>query len=158
MDEQIKKLLDDTGWKLLQALQSDARLSYTELGHRVGLSSPAVTERVRKMEEAGIITGYHANIDLNKVGLPFMAIVHIKDVGWQRTKARQELMERIPEVLELYRSPGDDSMYVKIVSPSVEALTHIVCRLANYGTPTMSLITEDSLAQSVVSKGLTSTK
>jgi Lrp/AsnC family leucine-responsive transcriptional regulator len=55
-----EKLLDDTGWQLLQALQDDARLSFAELGRRVGLSPPAVTERVRRMEEAGIITGYCA--------------------------------------------------------------------------------------------------
>ncbi|TMC87191.1 MAG: Lrp/AsnC family transcriptional regulator, partial [Chloroflexi bacterium] len=56
MTLEIEKLLDDTGWQLLQALQCNARLSYSELGQRVGLSSPAVAERIRRMEDAGIIS------------------------------------------------------------------------------------------------------
>jgi Lrp/AsnC family leucine-responsive transcriptional regulator len=63
-----ERLLDATGWRILQELQQNARLSFSELGQRVGLSSPAVTERVRRMEEAGIITGYRAEINTAKVG------------------------------------------------------------------------------------------
>ena len=70
-------LLDETGWRILEELQQDARLSFHELGRRVGLSSPAVTERVRKLEDAGIITGYGAKIDPSKVGLPIMAIMRL---------------------------------------------------------------------------------
>ncbi|WP_144864365.1 Lrp/AsnC family transcriptional regulator, partial [Hyella patelloides] len=62
--------LDETSWQLLQALQEDARLSYAELGRRVSLSPPAVAERVRKMEEIGIITGYRVEINAEKIGLP----------------------------------------------------------------------------------------
>ena len=73
----IEKLLDETGWHILQALQENARLSFSELGQRVGLSSPAVAERVRRMEDAGIIKGYHAEIDTAKVGYPITAIIRI---------------------------------------------------------------------------------
>ncbi|MEM7801186.1 MAG: Lrp/AsnC family transcriptional regulator [Chloroflexota bacterium] len=145
MDKKTSKLLDDVGWKLLRELQRDARLSYTELGQRVGLSSPAVTERIHKMEEAGIITGYHTRINFEKVGLPVMAIVHIKALGWQRTQARMAQIEQIPEVVELYRSTGDDSMYVKVISSSVDELTRIVCQLSKFGTPSMTIVNEDPL-------------
>jgi len=77
MTDDIKRLLDETGWQLLSALQQRARLSYSELGQRVGLSAPAVSERVKKLEEAGVITGYHAAINLAKVGLPVKAIIRM---------------------------------------------------------------------------------
>lgn len=67
--------IDRTNWQLLQALQEDARLSYAELGRRVGLSPPAAAERVRKMEEAGIITGYRVEINAEKIGLPITALI-----------------------------------------------------------------------------------
>src|SRR5579875_2870126 len=72
-----EKLLDETGWQLLHELQQNARLSFSELGQRVGLSSPAVAERVRKMEDAGIITGYHAEVNPAKLGFPVMAIIRM---------------------------------------------------------------------------------
>ncbi len=70
---QSERLLDNTGWKILRELQRDARLSYNELGRRVGLSAPAAAERVRKVGDAGVITGYGAQIDPAKVGMPLLA-------------------------------------------------------------------------------------
>src|SRR4030042_4992706 len=72
------KLLDATGWQILRELEANARLSFAELGRRVGLSLPAVAERVRKMEDAGIITGYRAQVDPARVGLPIRAFVRIR--------------------------------------------------------------------------------
>ena len=77
MTLEIVKLLDETGWRLLVELQENGRLSYKELGQRVGLSLPSVAERVRKMEEAGIITGYHAQINLTRVGFPVLSIIRL---------------------------------------------------------------------------------
>lgn len=70
-------LLNETGWSILRELQKEARLSFPELGRRVGLSSPAVAERVHKLEGAGVITGYGARINPAKVGLSMMAFVRI---------------------------------------------------------------------------------
>jgi Lrp/AsnC family leucine-responsive transcriptional regulator len=70
-------LLDETGWQILRELQNNARLSFHELGRRVGLSSPAVAERVRKLEDAGIIIGYEARVAPLKVGLPLLAFIRI---------------------------------------------------------------------------------
>ena len=80
---EIEKILDGTGWQLLQELQQNARLSYSELGQRVGLSAPAIADRIRKMEEAGIITGYRAEVNMSKLGLPVMAIVRLGSVAGQ---------------------------------------------------------------------------
>ena len=74
----FEKLLDRTGLQILRALQENARLSFSELGRRVALSSPAVAERVRKMEEMGIISGYHARVEPEKVGLPILAFILLK--------------------------------------------------------------------------------
>jgi Lrp/AsnC family leucine-responsive transcriptional regulator len=77
MTGDLERLLDATGWQLLSALQEQARLSYSELGQRVGLSAPAVSELVRRLEEAGVITGYHAEINRALVGLPVTAIIRM---------------------------------------------------------------------------------
>ncbi|EFH85159.1 Lrp/AsnC family transcriptional regulator [Ktedonobacter racemifer] len=74
---ETKKILDETNWQLIEALQQNARLSYSELGQRVGLTAPAVAERMRKMEEQGIIRGYRAEVDLAQLGLPIVALVRL---------------------------------------------------------------------------------
>ena len=72
-----KRLLDEVGLRILRELQQDARLSHSELGRRVGLSQPAVAERIQRMEEAGIIRGYHVDLDLEKIGLPITAFIRV---------------------------------------------------------------------------------
>jgi Lrp/AsnC family leucine-responsive transcriptional regulator len=69
--------LDDVNWQILVALQENARVSFSELGRRVGLTPPAVAERVRRLEEAGVITGYRAQLDVAKLGLPLSAIIRL---------------------------------------------------------------------------------
>jgi len=81
MAENSERLLDDVGWQLLCLLQEHARLSFKELGQRVGLASSSVAERIHRMEEAGILLGYHAEIDLEKVGLPVMAFIRMSTPG-----------------------------------------------------------------------------
>src|SRR5438876_10855233 len=76
-----QKLLDDFGWKILRELQENARISFAELGRRVGLSTPAVLERVRRLEESGIIKGYHADVDGAKIGMPITAFIRISVTG-----------------------------------------------------------------------------
>src|ERR1700736_1151886 len=119
---EIEKMLDETGWQLLQELQQNARLSYSELGQRVGLSSPAVADRIHKMEEAGIISGYHAEINLSKVGLPVTAVIRLGNVAGQSCNMVMYRVSEIPEVLECYRVTGGDSVVVKVAVASVDHL------------------------------------
>jgi NAD(P)-dependent dehydrogenase (short-subunit alcohol dehydrogenase family) len=94
-----------TDWKILRHLQQDARLSYNELGRRVGLSAPTTAERVRRLEEAGVITGYSAQIDPTKVGMPLLALIHLGcDQG--SCLLRTSTLEEFPEVLELHKLGG----------------------------------------------------
>ena len=137
---EIERLLDDTGWRILDALQQNARLSYTELGQRVGLSLPAITERVRRMEEAGIITGYRAEVNLAKLGLPVLAIVRLANIGGQTCAGVIDEVSQIPEGLECYRVIGSDSIVVKVAATSVEHLARIIDQLSLYGTPSTSIV------------------
>src|ERR1035438_2801021 len=99
--------LDGTGWHILEELQKNGRLSFAELGRRVGLTLPAVAERVRKMEDAGIITGFRAEIDPAKIGLPIVALIRIS-VGDVFARVAQAVIS-MPEVLECHRGTGADS-------------------------------------------------
>src|SRR5205085_7534494 len=130
---EIEKMLDTTGWQLLQALQQSARLSYSELGQRVGLSSPAVAERVRRMADAGIISGYHAEINLSKVGFPITAIIRMSTSPGERCTRFTGFVENIPEVLECYRVTGSDALIMKVMASSVEHLEALIDQLSAHG-------------------------
>lgn len=140
MAVESQKLLDEVGWQLLHALQQNARLSYTELGQRIGLSLPAVAERVRKMEEAGIITGYHAEVNLGKLGMPVQAIVHLQEIGGQSCRHAASQISEVPEVLECSRVTGDDSIIVTVVATSLDHLTKVIDQLSHYGVPSTSIV------------------
>ncbi len=140
MSLESEKLLDETGWHLLQELQQHARLSYTELGQRVGLSLPSVAERVRKMEEAGIITGYHAEVNLGKLGMPVQAIIHLQGIGGQSCRHAVSQVSEIPEVLECSRVTGNDSIIVKVVATSLDHLAKVIDQLSLYGIPATSIV------------------
>ena len=133
------KLLDDVSWNILRELQINARIPFAELGRRVGLSSPAVTERVRKLEEAGVINGYHANINVEKIGRNIMAIIRIGNPG-EKSLEVVHLVADIPEVLECHRITGKESFVMRVAVESVEKLEAILDRLEPFGQTTTSLI------------------
>jgi Lrp/AsnC family leucine-responsive transcriptional regulator len=144
-----ERLLDEVGWRILAELQQDARLSYSELGARVGLSAPAVAERMRRLEEAGIITGYRAEVDAGKLGLPITAYIRCTSPGPQvGAIARQS-----PEVLECHRITGSDAFILKVVVASVPHLEAIIDRLLPYGQPTTSLVLSSPVPGRGVSRG-----
>jgi Lrp/AsnC family transcriptional regulator, leucine-responsive regulatory protein len=117
--------IDEISWQILQELQEDARLSYSELGRRVGLSSPAVVDRVRRMEEAGIITGYRAEVNLTKLGLPILAFLRVATPPGQCSTISSTFL-KYPEVLECHRVTGSDDYIVKIAVASVAHLESLI--------------------------------
>ncbi len=134
-----EKLLDSLGWKLLTELQKDARISFAELGRRVGLSTPAVAQRVRRMEDEGIIRAYRADISPSHVGLPITAFIRMSIVGDVLAKLTAQVRS-MPEIVECHRGTGADSFIMKVHVVSVEHLNHVIDHLTPYGTTSTSLV------------------
>lgn len=149
-----EKLLDETGWQLLQELQQNARLSYSELGQRVGLSSPAVADRIHRMEEAGIIGGYRAEINLNKVGLPVTAITRLGNAAGQSCSMVMQRVSEVPEVLECYRVTGSDSVVIKVAATSVDHLERVIDQLNLYGVPATSIVLSKPMPRRIITREL----
>jgi Lrp/AsnC family leucine-responsive transcriptional regulator len=146
-----KKSIDDVGWQLLQALQEDARLSFAELGRRVGLSLPAVAERVRRLEEAGIISGYHTEVNLPQAGLPIMAFIRINVPG-ERYPQIIALARDLPEILECHHLSGSDSFILKVVAASIPHLEVLITRLSSYGQTTTSIVLSSPVTKRVLAQ------
>jgi Lrp/AsnC family leucine-responsive transcriptional regulator len=134
-----EKLLDATGWQILCALQEDARLSYSELGRRVGLSLPAVAERVRRLEDAGIITGYRAQVDTARLGYPIMAFIRMSLTS-DRDPQVSAIVRDMPEILECHRITGSDCFVMRAVVSSVSHLETLIDRLSVYGELVTSIV------------------
>jgi Lrp/AsnC family leucine-responsive transcriptional regulator len=147
---EIEKLLDATGWQILHALQENARLSYSELGQRVGLSSPAVAERIRRMEDVGIISGYHTEINLAKVGFPITAIIRMSTAPGEHCTSFIGFVENIPEVLTCYRVTGSDSLIMRIIASSVEHLESLIDQLSAHGQLTTSIVLSTPVSRRIV--------
>ncbi len=146
---QPRVMLDEIDKKILKELQEDARTSYAELGRRVGLTTPAVIERVRKLEDAGIITGYRVQIDTSKVGLPITAFVRMSITGVDYSHII-EVAKESNEVLECHRGTGGDSFIMKIAVASVEHLQEVIDRLTPYGITTTTIVLSSPVRKRII--------
>jgi Lrp/AsnC family transcriptional regulator, leucine-responsive regulatory protein len=156
MNTQIESGLDEISWQILEALQEDARIPYSELGRRIGMSPPAVAERVRRLEEDGIITGYRADINLDRVGFPILAYIRLQ-AGEDCQSTGQTIVRTIPEVLECYRVTGTDDYIMKAATYSVSALESLIDRVASHGSCITSLVLSTPLESRIIRKGLGTT-
>ncbi|HEY1211305.1 MAG TPA: Lrp/AsnC family transcriptional regulator [Terracidiphilus sp.] len=136
---EITKLLDPIGWHILAELQDDARIHFSELGRRVGLSTPAVIERVHRMEEAGIITGYRVEIDREKVGRPVCAFIRVRVIGDLITRVIA-IAREMPEVQECHHIAGEDTFLLKVFVPKPEALENIIQKFMPYVATTSMIV------------------
>lgn len=143
---QLKKktLLDPISWQLLVHLQENARISYSELARRVGLTTPAVIERVRRLEEEGVISGYRAEIDPQKLGLSILAIIRLNLVAIPFAKVIATA-RATPEVVECYRGTGGDSFIMKVAVSSVERLEEVIDRFTPFGITTTSVVLSSAM-------------
>jgi Lrp/AsnC family leucine-responsive transcriptional regulator len=131
--------LDPTDWAILVEVQRDGRIPLTELGRRVNLSASATTERVKRLESSGIISGYRADIDLTKVGFAVLAVVRLKYPGSKHEPLRRLLEER-HEILECLRTTGDDCYTLKVAAGSMEHLEQLVDEMTQFGSTTTNLV------------------
>jgi len=131
--------LDATDRKILGELTRDGRVSFAELGRRVNLSSPAVAERVQRLERSGVITGYRAEIDPRALGYQLTAIVRIKPAAGRLPRI-PELALEVPQVVECHRITGEDCFYLKVHLRSIDELSGLLDRFLDYGETTTSLV------------------
>jgi Lrp/AsnC family leucine-responsive transcriptional regulator len=140
-----EKLLDQTGLKIIQALQADGRITFAELGRQVGLTTPAVAERVRKLEEAGLIAGYHAEVPPAQVGQGILAFIRLTTVS-ERYPRVLALAKRRPEFLECHHVSGTESFIFKVVTTSVGHLETIIGELSPFGGTATSIVLSSPIA------------
>ena len=132
-------LLDEINLRLLAELQRDGRIGFAELGRRVGMSAPAVAERVSRLERAGVITGYRAELDPGALGFPVSAIVRIRPSPGRLQRVR-EVAADSPEVAECYRITGDDCYLMRLHLRSIDDLEEILDRFTPHGQTTTSIV------------------
>jgi Lrp/AsnC family transcriptional regulator, leucine-responsive regulatory protein len=133
--------LDAIAWKLIESLQHNARLSFAELGRVVGLSTPAVAERIHRLEDAGVITGYHASLNMAKLGLPIRVLVRLTipggDLQITRTVAA---IKELPEIGRCHRITGDESFVIEAHVVSIRHLEALIDRLSALGATSTSTV------------------
>lgn len=131
--------LDATDHAILEILQEDGRIAFSELGRRIGLSQPAVSERVSRMEDMGVIAGYGARINLEAVGLAMTAIIRLKTAHEQIDVCLRHF-QASPFITEVHRVTGDDCFVLKAIVPRPEDLAGIVDSIGRFGQVVTSVV------------------
>ncbi len=134
-----KDLLDETNVRLLDALSADPRATAAELARRVGMSAPAVRERLARLERARVIRGYRLDIDPAATGLPVAAWVRIRPGPGQLPKIA-ELADQTPQVSECHRISGEDCFLLKVHVPAIEDLEAVLDQFLLYGQTHSSFV------------------
>jgi Lrp/AsnC family leucine-responsive transcriptional regulator len=146
----MSPLIDDIARKLLEELQKNARASYAELGRLVGLSPSATAERLRRLEDAGIIRGYRADIDPASLGLGLTALVRMTADGVQY-QYLMNFLENCEQVRECYHVTGGDALMMKVLASSIEQLEALIMKLLRYGVPTTSIVLSTPVERKIFS-------
>jgi len=138
----ISKAIGELNAAILRELEQDARMSITEIGKRVGLSGPAVSERIKKMEDEGIITGYTTHIDYDLIGLTVNAFITLKSSLTHAGVIKK--IEEIPEILECYSITGHNCLMMKVAAPTTKRLETIIGQLQQFGETNTSIILSEA--------------
>lgn len=144
----MKVEFDAMDAKILDILQADARTTLAEIGRRIHMSQPAVAERVRRMEAAGVITGYHARINPAALGYGITAFIRVA----KRTHETpvEVIASQVPEIIECHSITGDDCSILKVVAPSVAELEKVIVQLTRCGVTSTSLILSSSIERKAI--------
>ena len=129
---QMSRPLDGTDWRILSELQEDGRLSFNQLGRKVNLSAPAVADRVRRLEDMGVIAGYQARIDPARAGLPLTAFIKLRcspGLCLLKTTASDDF----PEVVEIHKLSGSSCTLLRVRASSMPHLEEIFERIGRHG-------------------------
>jgi Lrp/AsnC family leucine-responsive transcriptional regulator len=131
--------LDSKDLAILEVLQEEGRIALSELGRRIGLSQPAMSERVSRLEGRGVITGYTARLNPQALGLRMMAIIRLKTTH-EHIQACLKQFSELHNVIEVHRVTGDDCFILKALVPSPEDLVAIVDAIGRFGAVTTSVV------------------
>lgn len=140
---------DETDMRIIEALQQDGRASYADLARQVSMSASAVTERVRRLEEAGIVSGYSAVIDPERIGLPIMAFVRLR-YPTGNYKPFHDLVAATPEIIEAHHVTGEDCFVLKVLARSMRQLETTTGRIAGLGSVTTSVVYSSPLQRRAI--------
>jgi Lrp/AsnC family leucine-responsive transcriptional regulator len=132
-------VLDAVNVRLLGELQADPRITMSALARRVGMSAPAVTERVQRLEQAGVITGYTVRVDPAALGYPVTVFVRVR-ITTGRLDRFSAYVATVPEVVEGYRITGEDCYLLKVHIPSLDDLAELLDRFMLHGSTTSSVV------------------
>ncbi len=157
MEDQYEKCLDSIGRQILEALQANARTSFAELGRRVGLSTPAVMDRVHKLEEAGVIEGYRAIVNPSRLGYSMLAFIGVNVAGDVITRFTKQV-RGVPRVIECHRVTGSHSFLLKVLASSVEELEEVIDMLTPYTETTTYLVLSTAFSTKTIDPRDTSTE
>ncbi len=145
--------IDKSNWLILEELQTNARVPLTEISKKVGLSSPSVAERIQKMEDAGIIEGYTAKINMEALGNSLGIYISIK-IRFGQVKNFEEYVKTVPEICECHKLTGHDCMLMKGYVKNPKHLENLNERLTVYGELTTSLILTSIVSERVYSSDI----
>ena len=141
----MKLELDAMDAKILEILQQDARTTLAEIGRRIHMSQPAVAERVKRMEAANVISGYHAHVNPAALGYGITAFIRVATRAHDTPVA--VVASQVPEIVECHSITGDDCNIVKVIAPSVSELEKVIVQLTRCGVTSTSLILSSSIAR-----------
>ena len=142
-------MLDGTDMKILRELKENARIAYAELGRRIQLSTPAVMERMRRLEDAGIILGYTVRVNMRTVGYPIVAFIALHNADASVLSKIARVASSVPEMLECHRVTGENSYLIKTVAGSVKDLERIIDRLSPFAATSTSLVLSTVIEETV---------
>ena len=148
MNAKFESSTDETGMKILKELQVNARMTYSEIGKRVGLSSPAVAERIYKMEESGIINGYHTDINPNIFGHNILAFITLTTHPKKYQKI-YSFAENEKEIIECHHVSGNESLIMKVVSVSISHLESMVEKISRFGETKSSIVLSSPIKKKI---------
>jgi Lrp/AsnC family leucine-responsive transcriptional regulator len=133
--------IDAVAWRILEALQQNARKSFAEIGRQIGLSTPAVAERVHRLEEAGVITGYHVGLDLAKLGVPIRVLVRLTIPGGDLQVSRTvAAIKEMTEISRCHRVTGDESFVIEANVVSIRHMEALIDKLSALGATSTSSV------------------
>jgi Lrp/AsnC family transcriptional regulator, leucine-responsive regulatory protein len=143
--------LDSTDWKILALLQENGRATYSDIALKVNLTPPAVAKRIQRLEDAQILRGYHAEINLERLGYPIICFVNLEVPGRMEEKVVRFLSEK-PQVLECYLIAGQNTFIIKVAAQSINLLNSFLNELVSFGQCTTFIVLSQVITQRTISK------